>query len=56
MHQAKYTRDVLKRFHMLSAKSCATPLVLAAASYLGALCSAEDAKNDRVPIGALLIT
>ncbi|KAG7015461.1 Peptidyl-prolyl cis-trans isomerase CYP37, chloroplastic, partial [Cucurbita argyrosperma subsp. argyrosperma] len=53
VHQAKITRDVLKRFHTLSAKSCATPLVLAAASYWGALCSAEDAKNDRVPIGAL---
>ncbi|XP_022151604.1 uncharacterized protein LOC111019517 [Momordica charantia] len=52
VHQSKYTKDVLTRFGMLSAKPCSTPIALSSA-HTSSLCSDADAKNYRSLVGAL---
>ncbi|XP_022143489.1 uncharacterized protein LOC111013365 [Momordica charantia] len=51
--QAKYTRDVLQRFGILSAKPCTTPMSLSSTTDIGAPCSIEDIRNYRSLIGSL---
>lgn len=51
--QAKYVRDVLTRFGMLSAKPCSTPIALRSDTDIGSLCSVPDAQNYRALVGAL---
>ncbi|XP_022139699.1 uncharacterized protein LOC111010547 [Momordica charantia] len=53
INEAKYTRDVLQRFGMLSAKPCTTPMSLSSTTDIGASCSAEDIRNYRSLIGSL---
>lgn len=55
VHQAKYTRDVLQRFGMLTAKSSSTPLALHfyVSTASSSPCSEDDAKHYRALIGAL---
>ncbi|XP_022157475.1 uncharacterized protein LOC111024167 [Momordica charantia] len=53
VHQSKYTKDVLHRFGMTSAKSCSTPLALVSSTDSRILCSTDDSRNYRALTGAL---
>ncbi|XP_022151503.1 uncharacterized protein LOC111019428 [Momordica charantia] len=53
VHQTKYTIDILQRFGMLGAKSCATPIALVADANTGPSFSVDNAKNYKALIGAL---
>lgn len=53
VNQTKYASDLLKRFGMLTAKSCSTPLSLPHFSINNASCSVDDTCNYRFIIGAL---
>jgi hypothetical protein len=54
VHQAKYTKDLMKKFNMAELKPVSTPMSIAMVLDPGENCEVVDQREYRIMIGSLL--